>query len=100
MRLAIPHSLPPEEVRRRLRDNVGDLASHIPGGVATVDSSWASENRMMLTVGAMGQSVTGHVDVEETQVVFEVKLPLALSFIEPVIEKAVRKQGQKLLASD
>lgn len=98
MRVAIPHSLPREEVRRRLRDNVGDLASHIPGGLAEVESSWTSEDRMMLTVGALGQQVAGHVDVEEGQVVFEINLPPALSFVEPIVEQAVRGQGQKLLA--
>ena len=100
MRVPIPHNLPSEEVRRRLRDNVGDLPDHIPGGVAEVDSSWPSEDRMMLSVGAMGQHVNGYVDIEDTQLVFEVQLPPALSFFEPIVEKAVRSQGQKLLSKD
>lgn len=98
MRVAIPHNLPPEEVRRRLRDNIGDLASHIPGGMATVESNWASDDRMMLNVSAMGQTVAGRVDVEPHQVTFELTLPPALSFFEPLIDKALKQQGQKLLA--
>lgn len=97
MRFAIPHDLPREEVRRRFRDNVGSLADHMPGGVAEVQSGWPSENRMNLSVAAMGQTVTGHVDIEDAQVVFNVTLPPALAFVEPVIQGAIRQQGQKLL---
>jgi len=98
MRVPIPHQLPREEVRRRLRDNVGDLETRIPGGVADVDHSWPSEDRMMLTVGALGQAVHGHVDIEDNRVVLEVNLPPGLAFFEGVVEKAVRENGQKLLA--
>ena len=45
----------------------------------------------------MGQSITGHIDVEDRQVIFEITLPGMLSFIEPVIEKAIRKDGPKML---
>ena len=52
---------------------------------------------MQLTVGMMGQEVTGHVDIEDSQVVFIVDLPPALSFVEPIVEKAIRKRGQTML---
>lgn len=97
MRFAIPHELPREEVRRRFRENIGSLADHMPGGVAEVHSDWPSEDRMNLSVGAMGQNVTGYIDIEDTQVVFNVTLPPALGFLEPTIQGAIRQQGQKLL---
>jgi len=97
MRVAVPHSLPREEVRRRLREQSGDIANFIPGGMAQVSSSWTGEDRLQLSVAAMGANVTGDVTIEDHQVVFQVTLPLALSFFEPIVAKAIAANGQKLL---
>lgn len=97
MRVAIPHSLGREEARRRLQSRIHELADHLPG-MATVDVSWPSEDRMTLAVGAMGQSMAGTIEIEDAQVVFDIALPPALSFVEPMVEKAIRSKGEKLLA--
>ena len=97
MRVAIPHDLEREEVRRRMGHSTAALRNFIPGGMADVQTSWPSDDRMQLTVGMMGQQVTGHVDIEDNQVVFIVDLPPALSFVEPIVEKAIRKRGQTML---
>lgn len=98
MRIAIPHGLDKAEVRHRLKSRSHEIADQFPGGMARVDTSWPSEDRMTMAVEAMGQTMNGAIDIEEGQVVFEFDLPPALSFIEPIIEGAIRKQGQKLLA--
>ncbi len=98
MRVPIAHDLPREEVRRRLRERGPEIGNAIPGGMAEVTTSWADEDRMNLSVKAMGQGIDGQVIIEEHQVVFQIDLPPALSFVEPVISGAIRQQGQKLLA--
>lgn len=98
MEVAIPHALGREEARRRLRDNSHKMADSFPGGMAQVSTSWSGDDRMEMAISAMGQSLTGHIDVGETQVVLSIELPPALSFIQPIVENAVRQQGQKLLA--
>jgi hypothetical protein len=97
MQVAIPHALGREEVRRRLRSRSHELADQLPG-MAQVDTSWPSEDRMDMAISAMGQSMTGHIDIQDSQVVFDIAMPAMLSFIEPVIEGAIRQQGTKLLA--
>lgn len=98
MRVAIPHKLPREEVRRRLKGRAHEIADFIPGGMADVTTRWPSEDRMDLSVAAMGQSIDSMVEIEETELVFTVNLPPALSFIEPMIKGAIVSKGQKLLA--
>lgn len=98
MQVAIPHNLGREEVRRRMRENSGNIGDHIPGGMADVQTSWSSEDRMEMSIGAMGQTVNGHVDIEDHQVVFHMVLPPALGFIKPIVEGAIRDQGNKMLA--
>jgi len=98
MQVAIPHRLGRAEVRQRLRANSHQIADAIPGGMAQVATDWPSEDRMRLSISAMGQVVDGHVDVEDEQVVFVVTLPPALGFLQPMVEGAIRQQGDRLLA--
>ena len=100
MRVPITHSLPKEEVRQRLRSRSHEIADAVPGGMADVATDWPNEDCMAIKVNAMGQSVNGRVLIETGQVVFEVDLPMALSFVEPMISGAIRAKGQKLLTSD
>ena len=100
MRVPISHTLTKDEVRRRLRERSHELGDHIPGGMADVDTGWPSEDRMTLSVGAMGQTVAGHVDIEEGRVVVDLTLPGVLAFFEPIVKGALQDKGQKLLAAD
>lgn len=97
MRVAVPHSLSKAEVRRRLDEKQDSIASFVPGGVADVETAWESEDRMVMTIRAMGQELTGNVDVEDAAVVFTIDLPPALSFVEPMIQGALEEKGRKLL---
>lgn len=97
MQVAIPHALGKDEARRRLKSRIHELGGHLPGA-ASVETAWTGEDRMEMKVGAMGQSLNGAILVEEAQVVFDIDLPMALSFIKPMVEGAIRSQGEKLLA--
>ena len=95
MEVAIPHALGREEARRRLKQNGHKMADGIPGGMAQV--RWPSEDRMEMAISAMGQSLVGHIDVADSQVVLSIDLPPALAFLTPVVEGAIRQSGQKML---
>lgn len=97
MRVAIPHTLDNDTVRERMRSKSHEIGDHIPGN-ATVRTAWPTEDRMTMDITAMGTNLNAHVDLEPGQVVFEVPLPAALSFIEPMIAGAIQNQGKKLLA--
>jgi hypothetical protein len=97
MEVAIPHQLGRDEVRRRLRENGHRMAEGIPGGMAEVTTSWPSDDRMDLAIAALGQALVGHIDIGDTQVVLNVDLPPSLGFLKPIVEGAVRQQGQQLL---
>lgn len=98
MQVAIPHQLGRDEVRRRLKGSSHEIADAIPGGMADVHTSWASEDCMEMTIQAMGQNLSGRIDIADDQVVFAINLPPALGFVEPIVEAAIRQNAQKLLA--
>ena len=92
----LPHSLGAEEAKQRMQKGAGQLKDFIPGGNAQVVSRWEG-NRMYLDVRAMGQEVTGHIDVEETKVHLELMLPAFLALFANKIERLVRSRGGELL---
>jgi hypothetical protein len=98
MRVAIPHNLDRETVRQRLRSRSHEIADHIPGGMAEVHTDWHSEDVMAMSVRTLGQELRGDVEIEEGQLVFNMVLPPALGFLEPIVEGAIKQQGQKLIA--
>lgn len=98
MRIPLSHSLGKDEVRSRMKARSHEIADAIPGGMAEVTTHWPSEDCMALDIHAAGSKITAKVEIEEDQVVFDVDLPRALSFFEPMIAGAIRNKGQKLLA--
>jgi len=52
---------------------------------------------MTMAITAMGQSINTVIDVEEEAVIFQLDLPPALSFVEPMIRGIIAEKGQKLL---
>jgi hypothetical protein len=97
MRVALPHSLGRDEVRHRLKTKSHEIADSFPGGMAKVETGWPSEDRMTLNVAAMGQQVTGTVDIEDDQVLLDLTLPPMLSFVEPIVRAAIQEKGRDLL---
>jgi hypothetical protein len=98
MQVAIPHSLGREEVRRRLQGGGDRIEDAIPGGMARITTRWLDEDTLGLDINAMGQTLAGRIAIEDQQVLFDVDLPMALSFIKPIIEGSIQQAGQKLLA--
>lgn len=94
----VPHRLGRAGARARMQARIGDLGSHMPGGVAAIRSSWPSENEMALEIGVMGHTIPARMEVEETLVRLHVALPPALAMFTGMISSAVRVGGERLLA--
>lgn len=92
----LPHNLGAEEAKRRMQGGIGRLKDHIPGGAADVRSSWEGD-RMHLDVRALGQEVTGHIDVMDTKVRLEFTLPAFLALFAGTIEGLLTDKGTELL---
>ena len=91
----LPHRLGAEEAKRRMQGGIGRLKDHIPGA-AEVESRWEGD-RMFLHVRALGQEVSGHLDVMETKVRLEFVLPAFLSLFAGKIEGLLKSKGTELL---
>jgi hypothetical protein len=93
--VSIPHSLGREEAIRRLKTGLSRAASSMP--VMSVDEERWEDNRMNFRVRALGQAVTGNVDVAEDHVRVEVVLPWLLQRFAEVAQSAIQNRGKLLL---
>lgn len=98
MEVRLPHAHTRAEVRARLHARTADIASFVPGGMASVETSWPGEDRMGMNITAMGQTVQGTIDIADDHVTITVDLPFMLSMMEPMIASSIREHGPKLLA--
>lgn len=98
MRVTLPHDLPKDEVRRRMRQHADEIAGFFPPGLAKVTTGWPNDDRMDITAEVMGMSIPGGVDLRDGEVVISMDLPLLLSVMKGPLEAAVKKEGGRLLA--
>jgi hypothetical protein len=73
--VSIPHSLGQAEAVRRLKSGLEGLP---PAGFVAVDQQAWVDNRMTFNVRALGQSIPGSLEVQDTAVRLEVTLPALL----------------------
>lgn len=95
--ITIPHQLGAAEARRRLEEGLQQLAGQIPGGdAARFTQSWSGDV-LNFSALAMGQAISGAVEVLEDQVRLDIVLPGMLGMIAGKIRDAVQKRGQLML---
>jgi len=94
--VSIPHNLGKDEATRRLHGGLSSLKSQFGDKIASIEESWSGD-RMAFQVGALGQSISGHMDVMEDQVRVEVQLPWILSMIAEKAKGFIRQQGTLML---
>lgn len=97
MRVSLPHELSREEVRRRMHVHAHEIASFFPPGLADVKTSWPNEDRMEITATVVGYQIPGGVDIRDDEVVIEMQLPAMLGLMRGALERAVKKEGVRLL---
>lgn len=97
MQFDIPHKLGKAEAKRRIDAGIPKLERHIPGG-GTVQANWTGEDRLAMTVTAMGQKVAVDMVVEEAVVRASVQVPMMLAMMAGAISGFVQTSAEKMLA--
>ncbi len=95
--VSIPHRLTQQEARTRLMNGIADLKAKHGQHLASVSETW-NGNQMSFQLAAMGQQVTGRVDVQPDTVKLDVDLPWLLAMIAEKLRPQVEQEGRKLLS--
>lgn len=92
----LPHRHSQEEAARRIRSGVDTLQERYGASVAAIETNWTGY-RMDGRVAALGQSITGSVEVLPNEVIITVKLPFLLAMLKDKILGFVQRNGEKVL---
>lgn len=94
--VSIPHKLSRLGARRRIETGFAKILRQVPGSAGTCSERWDGD-RLMFAVGAMGQTVSGVVDVLDDVVTMEIELPGMLGLIAGALKNRLQSAGQLLL---
>ncbi len=94
--IAIPHQLGVAAARQRIEDGLERAGQQFGDAAKALTKTWEGD-RMSFSVAAMGQTITGHLDVEAAAVQVTVNLPNVLALIADRVKGRVQTEGQKLL---
>ena len=94
--VSIPHQLGRAEARRRIETGFARTLRGLPGGSGQCSERWEGD-RLVFSVTALAQTITGVVDVGEAAVTMELHLPGVLGLIASSLRSRLQKAGQLLL---
>lgn len=93
----IPHQLGAAEAKRRLEEGLAQMAGQIPGGdPSRFTQSWAGDT-LNFSAAAMGQTISGVVQVLDDHARLDVSLPGLLGMAAGKIKDELNRRGQLLL---
>jgi hypothetical protein len=92
----IPHQLGRAEARRRIEADFSKITRLLPGSANRCTERWEGD-RLTFGVAALGQAVTGVIEVLEAEVVMEIALPGVLGLLAGGLKDRLQKTGQLLL---
>ena len=94
--VSIPHQLGKAEATGAFKTGCRAMKSQFGDKIASIDEQ-LERDRMDFRVGAMGQTVNGHLEVMDDQVRVEVQLPWILAMIAEKAKDFIQKQGTLML---
>ena len=93
--ISVPHQLGRAEARRRIETGFAKIVNLLPG-IGARSERWDGD-RLIFSVAAMGQTVSGVIHVLDATVTFEIELPGVLRAIASGLKVRLQKVGQQLL---
>lgn len=94
--VTIPHELGRAEARRRIDDGFASFSQHMGVAAGVLSKTWAGD-RLSFALAALGQQITGTIDVEDRAIKLEVLLPNLLAMVADKVKGRLKKEGQLLL---
>ncbi len=94
--VTIPHQLGRAEARRRIETGFAKTLGGLAGSTGHRSQRWEGD-RLVFSVSALAQTISGFVDVGEAAVTMEIHLPGVLGLIASGFKSRLQKAGQLLL---
>ncbi len=94
--VSIPHQLGAAEAQRRLQAGIEQLKEQYAGKFMVLENRWTGSH-LDFRVSAVGQTISGMLDVAEESVTLAVQLPWVLAMIAKKAQSMIESKGHLLL---
>ena len=94
--VSIPHQLGVAEAQRRLQTGIEQVKEQYAGKFAVLEDRWTGPH-LDFRVSAVGQTLTGTIDVAADHVMLAVQLPWMLAMLAQKAQSLIQSKGQLLL---
>ncbi|MCE9630258.1 MAG: polyhydroxyalkanoic acid system family protein [Planctomycetia bacterium] len=75
MEVRVPHTLDPEEVRRRLDAAVVRARDDYADKVGSIEAAWQDDGRLALDMEVMGMSIASDVEILAAELIVRLQVP-------------------------
>jgi len=94
--VSIPHRLGKDEAKRRLQSGLGSARANFGHLFTVQEETWSGDN-LVFRLTALGQAVSGTIDVRDDCVNLQVVLPWLLAKVAETIQPLIRREGTLML---
>lgn len=95
MRIAVPHHTTREEAKKIVQQRLDDLQRQFGHYASDIDKTWSGD-RLDFSVKARGFGGAGTVEITDTDVIIDGKLPLVAKPFEPRIRSTVEREAEQM----
>jgi hypothetical protein len=94
--ISVPHNLGRQEARRRVADSVDKVHARYATTVGNIEQSW-TDDRLDFAVTALGQRITGWLEVQDKAVQIRVLMPWLLARIAEKLRPQIEDEARRVL---
>jgi hypothetical protein len=96
MTATIPHQLGKAEAKRRIQSQIDEVRKQHDALFSDLSDNWTGDT-LTFSLSAMGQTISGRAEVEESAVHVAVTLPWMFQMLAGMIQPRIEDAGRKLL---
>jgi hypothetical protein len=96
LEISVPHDLGRAEARRRVADGLQNVQARYGQSVGTIEQRWTGD-RLDFTVTALGQRISGDLDIQDKAVHIRVLLPWLLARIAEKLRPQIENEARRVL---
>jgi len=94
--ISVPHTLGREEARRRVTQSADKVYARYGSTLGRIEQTWTGY-RLDFTVTALGQTISGWLEVEDKAVQIHVLLPWLLARIAEKLRPQIEDEARRVL---
>ena len=94
--VSIPHRLGKDEAIRRIKTGLAEVRTKYSRLFSVSEETW-DQARLQFRISALGQAVSGTIDVAEDSVRLEILLPWLLAKLAETLQPLIRREGTLML---